>query len=132
MAVFTRFSTAWRIAGLAVAAIALFAAGRLTLPWNVESAAQGAPPAKAAAHEEGHSDVLYEAALRKAMDGPVDIFLDVVEIQEQKPMLSSVRYDGLVDVTGKHVLGFNDGKNQRWLIDPDAVLAFRVARAKTK
>lgn len=133
MAVITRFSTAWRIVCLTLGAIALFAAGRLTLPWDVGSAAQGAPPAKAAAaHEEGHSDALYEAALRKAMDAPVDIFLDVVEIQEQKPMLSGVRYDGLVDVTGKHVLGFSDGKNQRWLIDPDAVLAFRVARAKNK
>ena len=132
MAVISRFSNTWRVGCLTVAAVALFASGRWSSSWNMESTVQAAPPDKAAAHEEGHSDALYEASLRKAMDGPVDVFVDFVEIQEQKPMLNGVRFDGLVDVTGKHLLGFSDAKNQRWLIDPDAVLAFRVSRGKSK
>lgn len=132
MSMFNRLSNAWRIGCFILAAAALFAAGRLTLPSNVVSAAQRAPAAKAAAQEEGHSDARFEAELRKAMDGPVDVFVDMVEVQEQKPLLPGVRFDGLVDVTGKHLLGFSDGTNKRWLIDPDAVLAFRVSRGKAK
>jgi hypothetical protein len=132
MSMFTRLSNAWRIGCFTLVAAGLFAAGRLTLPSSIVSAAQGAPPAKGAAHEEGHSDAQFEAALRKAMDGPVDVFVDMVEVQEQKPLLPGVRFDGLVDVTGKHLLGFSDGANKRWLIDPDAVLAFRVSRGKAK
>lgn len=132
MAVNWRFCDTWRMVYPALAVVALLGAGRLTSSWDTVFAAPAAPTAKVAAREPEHSDAQFETALRKAMDGPVDVFADVVEVQEQKPLLSGVRFDGLVDVTGKHLLGFSDTKNQRWLIDPDAVLAFRVSHGKGK
>ena len=126
-----RFVHASRIAWLGFIGLILFAAF-LAIQGNRTPAVYAAPPAKNAGAEPPHADAAFEAALQKAMDGPVDVFVDSVEIQEQKPLLQGVRFDGLVDVTGKHLLRFATDKNERWLIDPDTVLAFRIAPKKVK
>ncbi len=64
------------------------------------------------------------------MHGPVDVFFDVTEIMTSKPSLKSVQFTGLVDVTGKELLLFSGKSGEQWLIDPDMVLTFRVAKAK--
>ena len=70
------------------------------------------------------------AELKKTMHGPVDVFFDVTEIMTSKPALKSVQFTGLVDVTGKELLLFSGKSGEQWLIDPDMVLTFRVAKAK--
>ena len=65
-------------------------------------------------------------ALRKAMTGPVDIYIDITQIEGDKPMIRNAKYVDLVDVTGKDLLRFTDVKGQDWLIDPDTVLTFCI------
>lgn len=67
-----------------------------------------------------------EAALRKVMSGPVDVFVDITQVETDKPMLANARFVDLVDVTGKDLLHFSDSKGNHWLIDPDTVLTFRI------
>lgn len=67
-----------------------------------------------------------EAVLRKAMSGAVDVFVDITQVETDKPMLLNARFVDLVDVTGKDLLHFSDPKGNQWLIDPDTVLTFRI------
>jgi len=70
------------------------------------------------------------AELKKTMHGPVDVFFDVTEVTTSEPSLKAVRFTGLVDITGKELLLFSGKSGEQWLIDPDMVLTFRVAKAK--
>ncbi len=118
-----------QIAWITIGGLILVAVARLAIYGDVSPSAS-AQSNKANRNEETHSDAAFEASLRKAMDGPVDVFVDAIEVQEGKPLLSGVRFDGLVDVTGKHLLRFTNDKNERWLIDPDTVLMYRILRGK--
>jgi len=82
--------------------------------------------------KEPHSDAdraKREAALTKALGGPVDVFMDIAQLEGGTPTLADVHFVDIVDVTGKDLLRFTDSKKNHWLIDPDMVLSFRV-RAK--
>jgi len=60
------------------------------------------------------------------MNGPVDIFFDVAQVEAEEPMLAGVRFVDLVDVTGKELMRFDRGGKEQWLIDPDTILTFRI------
>jgi len=80
-----------------------------------------------------HADHAQRAAeLRETMSGPIDIFFDVTEVMTSKPSLKAVRFTGLVDVTGKELLLFSKTSSEEWLIDPDMVLTFRIAKDEGK
>lgn len=127
-----RFVGSRKMVWLTAAGLVLFVSVWLVVRGDVFPSALAAPGKPDAKGEEPHSDAAYEAILRKTMDGPVDIYVDAVEMQQQKPLLQGVRFEGLVDVTGKHLLRFASEKNEHWLIDPDTVLAYRVTRGKGK
>ncbi len=92
-------------------------------------AAQAAPRDETTTNaDDGHER--YEAILKKTMTGPVDIYFDVTEMEDESPRLADMTFSGLVDVTGKHLLSFADAKGNSWLVDPDTVLTYRIRRAK--
>jgi hypothetical protein len=90
---------------------------------------------KAARHDDKavHSDSdhdRYEAALKKTMIGHVDIYFDVAELEVGTPRMAKMKFLGLVDVTGKHLLRFVDSQSNLWLVDPDTVLTYRIRQAR--
>ena len=121
-----RHSSVKRIGTIVIAVAIGFGVAKLNIGQPNLAAAQTAgtaPPRGEHSSEEEHAK--HEAALRKVMTGTVDVFFDVTEVEAAKPPLSQVRFVDLVDVTGKELLRFEKGKEQ-WLIDPDAVITFRI------
>ena len=107
--------------GLLAALVALAALG---FDWS-----PGAQAAQRPALAEHDDHTKKEAALRKTFEAPVDVYYDPTEITGKEPSLSGMTFVGLADVTGKELLVFAKGKEQ-WLIDPDYVYAFRLAKGK--
>lgn len=106
----------------------------LAFSW-VPARAPAAPPAGAGAgreHSEGHGPAEHAkeaGALKMAFDGPVDLYFEPAQLSAAKPGVAGARFVDIVDVTGKALLRFEkDG--DRWLIDPDAIIAFRIAKAR--
>ncbi len=97
-------------------------------------AAVAAPPAARPAPEkkhdaaEGHGKEV--TALKQALEGPVDVYFDALQMESNKPGIAAARFVDLVDVTGKELLRFDKGAKEYWLVDPDTILAYRVAKSK--
>lgn len=108
----------------------LLAAGLIAVAIWLGSAvaADKRAPAELPHGAEGHNREA--AALRKVMDGPVDIFFDPAQMAADKPGIAGARFVDLVDVTGKELLRFDRQGKEQWLVDPDAVAAFRISKAK--
>ena len=90
------------------------------------------PPNPREGHAGGEDHAKQEAALRKVMDGTVDLYFDVEDIKAGRAGMTAVTFVGLVDVTGKELLVFSKGAKEQWLIDPDFVVSFRVNKDKGK
>ena len=91
----------------------------------------GTTPRSAIAAED-HSPAEHAektTALKKAFDGSVDIYFDPKQVDGGAAANAGVRFLDIVDVTGKDLLRFEKA-NERWLVDPDLVLAFKVVKAK--
>ena len=91
-----------------------------------------APPAVAREHNEQHDAAEHakeSAALQAAFEGHVDLYFDAAQLAAGKPGVSGAKFVDIVDVTGKALLRF-ERDNERWLIDPDAVIAFKVTKSK--
>ena len=70
-----------------------------------------------------------EMPLRATFDSPVDLYFDAAQLAAGKPGIGGVMFVDIVDITGKAILRFGrDG--ERWLIDPDAVIAFKINKGK--
>lgn len=92
-----------------------------------------APPvATGREHSEQHDPAEHAkeaAALKATFDGPVDLYFDAAQLAAGKPGIGGATFVDIVDVTGKALLRFGrDG--ERWLIDPDAVIAFKINKGK--
>lgn len=106
-------------------ALGLAAAG-----WMSPAGVSAAPPPRD--HTEQHDAAEHakeSAALRAVFDGNVDVYFDAAQLSGGKPGVSGVKFVDIVDVTGKALLRF-EKDTERWLIDPDTVLAFKCAHAK--
>lgn len=120
----------WRpgpVALIAAAAIGLWLAATAAVSKSA-TAAEKRPPNDPAHSTEGHAREA--TALKKVMTGPVDIYFEPAQLSAAKPGIAGAKFVDLVDVTGKELLRFDrDGKEQ-WLVDPDAVLAFRISKER--
>lgn len=95
--------------------------------------ANAAPPTNPREeHAGGEDHSKKEAALRKVMDGTVDLYFDVEDIKASRAGMTGVTFVGLADITGKELLVFSKGAKEQWLIDPDFVVSFRINKDKGK
>jgi hypothetical protein len=108
----------------ALVAFGLVLCGQFLLDRNNPSASAAPGDRKEALSDADHAK--REAALAKALNGPVDVFMDISQLEGGTPTLADVHFVDIVDVTGKDLLRFADNKKHHWLIDPDMVLSFRV------
>ncbi|HLQ46634.1 MAG TPA: hypothetical protein VK137_17960 [Planctomycetaceae bacterium] len=97
---------------------------------SLATTAYSAPPTHHEEHNGSDDHAKREAALKKVLDGTVDIYHDAVEVASGKPAYSGLMFVGFADVTGKELLVFSKGAKEHWLIDPDSVISFRVIKGK--
>lgn len=112
-------------------AVAMVLAAWSVLSWH-PSRVPAAPPPAAREHTEQHDAAEHtkeSAALRAAFEGGVDLYFDAAQLAAGKPGVSGAKFVDIVDVTGKALLRF-ERENERWLIDPDAVIAYKVTKPK--
>lgn len=114
---------------VAVGAVSAMLAGMPLIP----SRTSAAPPAASGREHSEQHDATEHAkeagTLKSAFDGPVDLYFDPAQLSAAKPGISGAKFVDIVDVTGKALLRFEkDG--ERWLIDPDAIIAFRISKLK--
>lgn len=127
---FGRQRGTWKMFGWTVAIAGLLSAGVWLFSPGAAAAQSASPPGRE--HTEQHDAAQHakEAnALKTVFDGPVDLYFEPAQLSAGKPGISGAKFVDLVDVTGKALLRFEKA-GEHWLVDPDAIVAFRVAKAK--
>ncbi len=115
-----------RVFSICLGVVAVMAAARFLLAQGNQPAHHPAAALTQTAAEAHADHVRYETELKKTMTGHVSIYFDVAELESKAPRMANMKFVDLVDVTGKHLLCFADPQGDRWLVDPDTVLTYRM------
>jgi hypothetical protein len=113
---------------VAVGAFAWLTSGSLEAP---RVAAAQTTKSKTTGNHDAAEHAADTAALKAVFGGAtVDLFFELSEVENAKPGLSGLKFMEHVDVTGKELLRFEKAAGESWLIDPDAVFAYRMCKGK--